>query len=79
LLDEPFSALGPALRLEMLDLVGALIAEQGATLLMVTHTPDDVARIADEVIFVEGGRAHAPAPAAELMRNPPPALRAYLG
>lgn len=79
LLDEPFSALGPALRLEMLDLVAALIAEQGSTLLMVTHTPDDVARIADEVIFVEGGRAHAPAPAAELMRNPPPALRAYLG
>ncbi|MFK7743881.1 MAG: ATP-binding cassette domain-containing protein [Roseobacter sp.] len=79
LLDEPFAALGPALRHEMLDLVRDLVVEAGATLMMVTHAPEDVARIADDVIFVEGGCAHAPAPAADLMKNPPPALRAYLG
>ncbi|MEP2682024.1 MAG: ATP-binding cassette domain-containing protein [Sulfitobacter sp.] len=79
LLDEPFAALGPALRIEMLDLVQDLARETGAGLIMVTHAPDDVRRIADEVIFVEGGRAHAPGPAAELLDNPPPALRAYLG
>lgn len=79
LLDEPFAALGPALRHEMLDLVRDLIMETSATLMMVTHAPEDVARIADDVIFVEGGQAQAPAPAAELMKNPPPALRAYLG
>lgn len=79
LLDEPFAALGPALRHEMLDLVSELVAEVGATLLMVTHAPEDVTRIAQDVIFVEGGRAEAPAPAAELMANPPPALRDYLG
>ncbi|WP_298840377.1 thiamine ABC transporter ATP-binding protein [uncultured Roseobacter sp.] len=79
LLDEPFAALGPALRREMLDLVRDLATETGATLLMVTHAPEDVLRIADEVIFVEGGRAHAPEPTAVLMDNPPPALRAYLG
>ncbi|UOA13418.1 MULTISPECIES: thiamine ABC transporter ATP-binding protein [Sulfitobacter] len=79
LLDEPFAALGPALRVEMLDLVQDLARETGAGLIMVTHAPDDVRRIADEVIFVEGGRAHAPGPAVELLDNPPPALRAYLG
>ncbi|WP_187429145.1 Thiamine import ATP-binding protein ThiQ [Roseobacter fucihabitans] len=79
LLDEPFAALGPALRQEMLDLVQDLSAETGATLLMVTHDPQDVRRIADDVIFVEGGRAAAPQPAAALLENPPPALRAYLG
>lgn len=79
LLDEPFAALGPALRHEMLDLVAELVEQSGATLLMVTHAPEDVARIAEDVIFVEGGTAAAPAPAAELMANPPPALRAYLG
>lgn len=79
LLDEPFAALGPALRQEMLDLVRDLTIEIGATLMMVTHAPEDVARIANDVIFVEDGQAHPPAPAAELMRNPPPALRAYLG
>lgn len=79
LLDEPFAALGPALRNEMLDLVKDLVAETDAALLMVTHAPDDVRRIADQVIFVEGGRAHAPQPAAALLDDPPPELRAYLG
>lgn len=79
LLDEPFAALGPALRSEMLDLVRDLVVETGASLLMVTHAPQDVRRIADEVIFVDGGRAHAPQVAAALMDDPPPELRAYLG
>lgn len=78
-LDEPFAALGPALRYEMLDLVSALVDETGATLLMVTHAPEDVTRIADDVIYVDDGRANAPQPAAALMANPPPALKAYLG
>lgn len=79
LLDEPFAALGPALRQDMLDLVSELVDETGATLMMVTHAPEDVGRIADDVIFVDDGRAMAPEPAAALMQNPPPALRAYLG
>jgi thiamine transport system ATP-binding protein len=79
LLDEPFAALGPALRNEMLDLVQDLVRETGASLLMVTHAPEDVRRIAEEVIFVSEGRAEPPQPAAALLDNPPPALRAYLG
>jgi thiamine transport system ATP-binding protein len=79
LLDEPFAALGPALRNEMLDLVADLVAETGAGLIMVTHAPEDVRRIADQVIFVAGGAAHPPQPAQALMDNPPPELQAYLG
>ncbi|MDF3414862.1 ATP-binding cassette domain-containing protein [Sulfitobacter sp. M57] len=79
LLDEPFAALGPALRNEMLDLVQDLVAENNAGLVMVTHAPEDVRRIADEVVFVGAGRAEAPKPAVALMENPPPELRAYLG
>ena len=79
LLDEPFAALGPALRNEMLDLLKDTIAQTGAAMVMVTHAPEDVRRIADEVIFVEWGQAQAPRPAAALMDDPPPELRAYLG
>lgn len=79
LLDEPFAALGPALRNEMLDLVQDLVTETGAGLIMVTHAPEDVRRIADRVIFVADGLAQAPQATAELMDNPPAALRAYLG
>ena len=79
LLDEPFAALGPALRMEMLDLVQDLVTETGASLIMVTHAPDDVRRIADKVLFVTAGHVHAPQDAAGLMENPPPELRSYLG
>lgn len=79
LLDEPFAALGPALKTEMLDLVDDLVRETGATLLMVSHAPEDARRIADQVILVEGGVAHSPQDTKTLLDNPPPALRAYLG
>lgn len=79
LLDEPFSALGPALRAEMLDLVARIRAEQGATLLMVSHTPEDARRIADHVVLVDEGRVSPPAETEALFTDPPRALRAYLG
>ncbi|MDX5403287.1 MAG: thiamine ABC transporter ATP-binding protein [Rhodobacterales bacterium] len=79
LLDEPFAALGPALKAEMLDLVAQLAAETGATILMVSHDPADARRIAAQVILVAEGVAHPPQPTAALLDNPPPALAAYLG
>jgi thiamine transport system ATP-binding protein len=79
LLDEPFSALGPALRTEMLDLVREVAAETGATVLMVSHDPDDARRIADLTIYLGEGRAQAPVATGALFADPPPALAAYLG
>jgi thiamine transport system ATP-binding protein len=79
LLDEPFAALGPALRIEMLDLVSELASETGALVLMVTHDPGDARRIADDIVFLDEGRAHPPAPTQALLNDPPQALRAYLG
>jgi len=79
LLDEPFGALGPALRAEMLELVAKLADETAATLLFVTHEPDDARRIADHVVLVADGVAHPPVATAEIFANPPPAFTAYLG
>lgn len=79
LLDEPFAALGPALKVEMLDLVAELAAELGATLLMVSHDPQDARRIAPHVILVADGSAMPPQPTEALLNDPPPALAAYLG
>lgn len=79
LLDEPFAALGPALRDEMLDLVARIRAQQDATLILVTHAPRDARRIAEQIVLVESGRAHPPEPTAALLAAPPDALRAYLG
>ena len=41
--------------------------------------PQDARRIADQVVLVAEGMAHAPVETAELLDNPPPALKAYLG
>lgn len=79
LLDEPFGALGPALKHEMLALVADLARESGATVLMVSHDPGDACKVADEVIVVEGGIAHPPVETGALFADPPPGLRAYLG
>lgn len=79
LLDEPFAALGPALRAEMLNLVREITAETKSTLLIVTHDPRDAKRIADLTVLVADGRVAPPVPTAKLFADPPPALADYLG
>ncbi len=79
LLDEPFAALGPGLRQDMLKLVESLRAELGATLLLVTHAPEDARHIAANIVYVDEGKAHAPVEIDAFFRNPSPALASYLG
>jgi len=56
LLDEPFSALDPALRQEMLQLLDELCRTQQLTLLMVSHSTEDAARIAGRSLVIVDGR-----------------------
>jgi len=79
LLDEPFAALGPALKAEMLELLEEVATATGAAVLMVTHDPNDAKRFADKTVLVADGRALAPQNTAALFANPPQALRDYLG
>ena len=79
LLDEPFSALGPALKAEMLKLVAEVADETGATVLMVTHEPDDARRFSEKTVLVSDGVAHAPQSTQALFDDPPEVLRKYLG
>ena len=80
LLDEPFDGLGPGLAADMLGLILEIRAEVGATVLMVTHDPDEAGAAADEVLFIAKGRIAADAPAAGFFeRQDLPDLQAYLG
>lgn len=79
LLDEPFSALDPALRLELLDLLRQQTDTLGLAVLLVTHHPEEASRIADHIALVHngsivemGGRELMSAPSTE-------ELKAYLG
>lgn len=79
LLDEPFAALGPALKQDMLALVGEVATATGATVLMVTHDPKDAQGFADLTVLVADGTAHPPQDTAKLFADPPKALADYLG
>lgn len=80
LLDEPFAALGPKLRQDMLQLVTALQAETGMTTILVTHQPDEAAAIAEKIVFIDAGKTIADGPATQfLSRTDVPGLAAYLG
>ncbi len=80
LLDEPFAALGPAQRYQMLDLVNALARGSGFTVLFVSHQPEDARHAATRVLFLEAGRILCDGPTEAIFAPPLPApLAAYLG
>ncbi|MDI9220440.1 thiamine ABC transporter ATP-binding protein ThiQ [Pantoea sp. EA-12] len=58
LLDEPFSALDPALRGEMLQLVRSVCESRNITLLMVSHSLEDAQQIAPRSLVVVDGRIY---------------------
>jgi molybdate transport system ATP-binding protein len=56
LLDEPFSALHPALRRQLRDELAAARARWSVPLVLVTHDLDDVVALADKAFLLEDGR-----------------------
>ncbi|MGM3160742.1 thiamine ABC transporter ATP-binding protein ThiQ [Dickeya undicola] len=79
LLDEPFSALDPALRQEMLSLVDEISRDRQLTLLMVSHQLEDAARIAPRSVLVVDGRIYHDGPTHELASHPDAARVLGLG
>lgn len=69
LFDEPTSALDPEVVQEVLDIMCKL-AEDGMTMLCVTHEMGFARRVADRVIFIDGGKIVEEAPPHEFFTNP---------
>ncbi len=57
LLDEPFSALDPLLRGRVRAECKEIIGSFGIPAVMITHDPEDVAAMADKVVFYNRGHA----------------------
>jgi polar amino acid transport system ATP-binding protein len=78
LCDEITSALDPELVGEVLRVVERL-ADEGMTLLMVTHEMNFARKVADRVIFMHQGLVHEQGTPAELFSNPKtPELKQFL-
>jgi molybdate transport system ATP-binding protein len=67
LLDEPFSALDPAARASLGQLLIALQRESGVPFVHVTHDPGEALRIGERTIALEGGRVVAEGRTAEVL------------
>jgi len=78
LLDEPFSALGPSLKSDMIELVDQISNEKKLTVLFVTHDPEDAKKICDLSVVVGNGCVSSPRLTTKLFENPPKILRDYL-
>ena len=79
LLDEPFAALDPGLRKDMLRLVMDLQRQHGLTVLMVTHQPDDALFATEKIIFVSKGKVHKPVFRTAFFSSQDADIRRYLG
>ncbi len=78
LCDEITSALDPELVGEVLRVVETL-ADEGMTLLMVTHEMGFARKVSDRVVFMHQGRVHEVGPADRLFGDPQtPELRQFL-
>jgi putative spermidine/putrescine transport system ATP-binding protein len=70
LLDEPFSALDPALRSDMHDLLDAVRATVSPTIVLVTHDRDEAARASDRIALLEHGELLHEGTVVEAYRRP---------
>ena len=79
LCDEVTSALDPELVGEVLSVVEGL-AEQGMTLMMVTHEMSFARKVSDKVVFMHQGKVHEVGAPEQLFGHPQtPELRQFLG
>ncbi|MDG1118178.1 MAG: amino acid ABC transporter ATP-binding protein [Flavimaricola sp.] len=69
LFDEPTSALDPELEQEVVRVIKAL-AEEGRTMIIVTHDMRLAGDVSDHVVFLHQGRIEEEGPPSELFRNP---------
>ncbi|MFD1712270.1 molybdenum ABC transporter ATP-binding protein [Ottowia sp. GY511] len=67
LMDEPLAALDAPRKAELLPYFERLQRELDIPVCYVTHSLDEVARLADDVLLVDAGRAVSHGPTAELM------------
>ena len=56
IMDEPTSGLDPIVRNEMIGIFRDFVVEEDHTILLSSHITGDLEKIADEVVFIDGGK-----------------------
>ena len=69
LLDEPLAALDVARKWEILPYIEVLSSEFGIPAIYVSHSIEEIARLADQVVVLDRGKVTAAGPAAEVLNQ----------
>ena len=70
LFDEPTSALDPEMIAEVLDVMIGLAEDGGMTMIVVTHEMGFARKVADQMVFMDGGEIVETGPPEEFFGNP---------
>ena len=70
LMDEPLAALDMRRKLEILPYLEKLRGELSIPVIYISHSLDEVARIADRLVLIENGRIMANGPLADILARP---------
>lgn len=70
LMDEPLAALDGPRKGDILPYLDRLKSDTGVPILYVSHAVDEVARLADHMVLLEGGRVARSGPLFEVMADP---------
>lgn len=71
LMDEPLAALDTARKAEILPLIERMRDEFGIPIVYVSHAVEEIARLADHVVALDGGRVAAAGPPNAVLHAPP--------
>ncbi len=70
LLDEPTANIDPVNTKKIEESIVELAREHGVTVILVTHTPQQAARVSDYILFIHEGRQVEAGPTRSLVLNP---------
>ena len=80
LMDEPFSALDPIVRVQLQDELVRLQKEYGKTIIFITHDLDEAIKISDRIALLQDGRIVQCDTPQDLLSNPSgDEVRAFIG
>ncbi|AGA32658.1 Molybdenum transport ATP-binding protein ModC [Thioalkalivibrio nitratireducens DSM 14787] len=79
LLDEPMAALDTQTKREIMPFLSRMASEAGVPIMLVTHAPDEVERLADRVVFMRDGQVECSEPLRQALARPDSPLFAEEG
>lgn len=68
--DEPTTALDVTIQAEILDLLGSLVADDGMSLVFITHDLAVLSQVATDAVVLEDGRVVEQGPLSTLLTAP---------